>query len=275
MGDGIDGDLSSGPHLKQLKSTVSGLRRLFDDRVTARYLAEPFVALDGMADALEVRRFMDQRDFDVIGVRRFGVVVGFADRNDLSAGYLSDHLRPFEMRQLVDESVSVIDVLNRLAEVPGVCVEVMGQVSGIITRGDLQKAPVRMWLFALLSLLEMHFLRLLRSHHEDADWAGLIPTESYRKARRALDRRRKRNEEIDLIDCTYFSDKVSAIAKTAPLRAALGFESEDATMEVLNELTRLRNDLAHGHDIVRQGAADLATIARRTEELLRLCEDVA
>lgn len=274
LDNGIDVVGTPGPQLKQLKSTVTGLRRLFDDRVTARYVAEPLVALDGMTDASTARDLMDQRGFDIIGVRQLGVVEGFADRMDLNAGSLAQHMRPFEERQLVDESVSVIDILLRLKEIPSVCVEVMGQVSAIITRGDLQKAPVRMWLFALISLLEMHLLRLLRSRYEDEDWADLLPTRKLNSIKYEFNQRRKRNEEIDLADCTVFTDKVLALSKTEPLRTALGLESEDSVMPAFQDIIQLRNDLAHGHDIVRNGADHLARIATQTEELLRLCEDV-
>ena len=45
-------------------------------------------------------------------------------------------------------------------------------------------------------------------------------------------------------------------------------------MPAFQDIIQLRNDLAHGHDIVRNGADHLARIATQTEELLRLCEDV-
>jgi predicted transcriptional regulator len=262
------------PHVKQLKSTSTDLRRLFDDRVTARYIAEPFIAFDSIRAADDIRAFMEERDFDIVGVRRLGAVVGFADLKDLTSGTLGDHERRFDDRHRVDEALPIATVLTRLAESPRVCVEVWGQISGIITRGDLQKAPVRMWFFALLSLLEMQFLRLIRSRLSDDDWMTQLDSAASTRIRKDFRKRQKRNEEVDLADCTVFRDKVEAIARTEPLRASLGFGSEGALRTEFAEIIALRNDIAHGHDIVRNGAASLARIAARTEELLRLCEGV-
>lgn len=167
------------PHVKQLKSTSTDLRRLFEDRVTARYIAEPFIAFDSIRTANEIRSFMEQRGFDIVGVRRLGTVVGFADGLDLTSGTLGDHERRFDDRHRINEALPLTTVLAILAESPRVCVEVWGQVSGIITRGDLQKTPVRMWFFALLSLLEMQLLRLIRSRLADDDWmTQLVPAAS-------------------------------------------------------------------------------------------------
>ncbi len=263
------------PHVKQLKSTSADLRHLFGDRVTARYIAEPFIAFDSIRAADDIRIFMEDRDYDIVGVRKLGAVVGFADRMDLTSGTLGDHKKRFDDRHRVDEAMSIVMVLTRLADSPRVCVEVWGQVSGIITRGDLQKAPVRMWFFALLSLLEMQFLRLIRSRLTDDDWIAQLDSGASARIKRVFKTRQDRNEEIDLADCTFFKDKVDAIAKIEPLRLSLGFESEHALSVEFAEIIALRNDLAHGHDIVKSGTASLARIAARTEQLLQLCEDMS
>ena len=44
------------------------------------------------------------------------------------------------------------------------------QVGAIVTRADLQKAPVRLFLFGMITLIEMHFLRIIRDRFEDDSW---------------------------------------------------------------------------------------------------------
>jgi hypothetical protein len=74
----------------------------------------------------------------------------------------------------------------------------MGHVSGIITKGDLQKAPLRMWLFGLLSLIEMQLLRLIRTTYPDDTWTQLLSYGRLGKAQQFLEDRQRRNEAIDL-----------------------------------------------------------------------------
>ena len=262
---------SSGLRIKQLRSTVADLRALFDDRITARYLAESFVAFDSVRSTSDVRAFMKHRDFDFIGVRIHGEVVGFADFHDLDDGKLGDHVRPFASHHLVDETDSVSDVLNRLRQEPCVYVQLMGQPLGIITRADLQKAPVRMWLFALLSLVEMQFLRLIRTRLTEEELLRTLEVRSSKRVQGEFNKRKKRNEETDLADCTGFSDKFLIVAKTMSLREELGFGSEDAVMVVKRDYVTLRNNLAHGH-IIGRDFSNLARIAKGAEDLLHQCE---
>ena len=118
---------------------------------------------------------MDAKDFDIVGVRQNGTVVGYVHRADLREGMLEQYVRPFDEQLLLDDWSPMLSVLELLASFPQVCVVVMGEVSGIIMKGDLQKAPVRMWLFGVLSLLEMQFLRLIRTVYSQDSLPGTFP----------------------------------------------------------------------------------------------------
>jgi hypothetical protein len=86
-----------------------------------------------------------------------------------------------------------------LRESPRVFVVVMGHVAGIVTKGDLQKAPVRMYLFGILYLIEMQFLRLIRTVFPEEKWKSLLTEKRISEATKLLADRRQRNEAIDLV----------------------------------------------------------------------------
>lgn len=260
--------------MKHLKSTLGDLRHLFDRSVTVRYLAEPLASFDGPRDAADVRRFMEQRDFDVVGVRINGEVVGYAEAQQLHHGSLDHRLHEFHDHDLLDESTGIVVGLQRLTERPRVYVRSLGQVLGIITKGDLQKAPLRMWLFGLVSLLEMHLLRLIRGTHPDDSWTALLSASRVEKARAMLEDRRRRNEAIDLADCLQFADKRCIVAKTESIRSAIGFGSKNEAKKVLKDLEQLRDDLAHAQDIVTGRWPELAQLALTAESVLERCEAV-
>lgn len=128
---------------------------------------------------------------------------------------------------------------------------ILGQVGGIVTKGDLQKIPVRMWLFGLISLIEMQLLRIIRDYYPDDSWKQkpLISPDRLNKAEDQLKDRRRRNEAIDLADCLQFCDKRDIVLKSDDLCRLIGSDST-ATYELLKSLENLRNELVHSQDII-------------------------
>lgn len=256
--------------MKHLKSSLSDLRLIFEQTVSIRYLAEPFVSFDESRPASEVCRFMDKRNFDVVGVRRNGLVAGYVNRVDLETGVLDDHFKQFEKRLRLNETKPILEVMKVLRESSRVFVDVMGQVSGIVTKGDLQKAPVRMWLFGIISLLEMQFLRLIR---KNKPWEDLITHERLKKAKEILADRQRHNEAVDLADCLQFCDKRTIVLKNKKLRTVLGFETNNAGEDFLKQLENLRNDLDHSQDILTGRWPELVDLAVKAEEILQKAEN--
>jgi len=260
--------------MKRLKLHLRDLHQVFDRGVFVRHLAEPFVSFDAQRhDAPNVRAFMEARDFDIVGVRRNGAVVGHVCRADLRDGALEQYVRPFDEQLLLEDLSPMLKVLELLAKFPQVFVIVRGEVAGIITKGDLQKVPVRMWLFGVLSLLEMQFLRLIRAAYPRDSWKGLITEKRFAKAEELLQDRQKRNEAIDVADCLQFADKRDIVLNIDSLWHELRFPSRSEGKEFLKELEHLRNDLAHAQDIITGRWPRLVEFAQRAEELLAACEN--
>jgi hypothetical protein len=262
--------------VKHLKSSLSDMRALFARSVTARHLAEPLVSFDATSDATATRAFMERRDFDEVGVRIDGTTRAYVRREDLQDGTLERFSHSFGgTRDVVDEHDTLTTVLERLVDQPIAYVRMMGQVSGIITKGDLQKAPVRMWLFGLVSLLEMHFLRIIRARFEADGWTGLLSPNRVAKAQELLEDRMRRNEAIDLADCLQLSDKAMIVASVPELCGQLGLGAKEPTKRLLREITTLRDQLAHAHDIVTGRWPRLAGLAREIEALVESSEQCA
>ena len=104
-------------------------------------------------------------------------------------------------------------------------VSVHDKVWGIVTKGDLQKFPLRMWLFGVLSLVEMQMLRLIRQRYPDDAWKACLRPKRIADANRLFNLRVRKNQEIDVDDCLQWCDKAAIIAGNESLRKALGFQS--------------------------------------------------
>lgn len=260
--------------MKRLKSTSQDLREMFTHSIAACHIAEPLASFDVQASVAEVLAFMDRRDYDVVGVRRDGLVVGYVERASLSGVDISQACKPFVEGDVVEDTTPLLDVVSLMQRCPRLFVRAFGRVAGIVTRGDLQKAPVRMWLFGLVSLTEMQLLRLVREAHPDDSWKDLLTPERIRKAEQLLEARKAQNAHVDLADCLQFCDKRDILLKTPGLLAKTCLPNRRETESFLKSLERLRNDLAHAQDIVTGRWPDVVALAQQAESWLRACEDL-
>jgi hypothetical protein len=214
--------------MKHLRSSIEDMRRLFERGITVRDLAEPFAFFDDGHSALEVRSFLVAKDYDVVGVRRKGRIEAYALRSELREGKLGDFAKTVETGAQVSGSAALLSVFELLRDRRWVFVTNLDRVWGIVTRGDLHKAPVRMWIFCLISLAEMHTLRIVRNLYPGEEWIGLkyFGDTRLEEAKKLFKKRKAANEEADLTDCLQLCDEASILRKTRNVLRDLGFESK-------------------------------------------------
>jgi hypothetical protein len=126
----------------------------------------------------------------------------------------------------------------------------------------MQKPPVRMWLFGIVTLVEMRFAELIERHCPADGWKKYLSEARLQKAHALLQERSRRNQTLQLFDCLQFSDKGQIIARDEELRKWTVFASRSQAEETTKRLEQLRNNLAHAQDIL---TSDWSTI-------IQLCE---
>jgi len=253
-------------------SSIQNLRRVFMEGFAARDIAESLLSFDASTSATEVRRIMEKRDFDAVGVRQDGCVVGYAERGDLDGVACGERIRPFEEPLLISDSAPLAEVVLGLAKSPRLFVRVLGAVGGIVTTSDLQKPPVRMWLFGMITFIEMRISRLIERMCPGESWKQHVSEGRLQKAEALLEERRRRNQSLGLIDCLQFSDKGQIIARNEEIRSLTRFRSRRQMEEAIKALESLRNNLAHSQDIL---ACDWETIVVLCRDLEGVIEGTA
>jgi hypothetical protein len=241
------------------------VRRVFTEAFTARDIAEPLASFDADASAAAVRTVMGARGHDVVGIRREGRIAGYVEKDRLGEGACGQYLQEFEEKAVLEDGAPLLNVLTRLQEIPFAFVGVLGSVGGIITRADLQKPPVRMWLFGVLTLIEMRCTSLIEEHCPAGSWKQYLSEARLQKAQALLDERRRRNQALELLDCLQFSDKGQVVARHEEIRKRTVFASRRQTDETIKRLEQLRNNLAHAQDII---VSDWQTIAQLCDFVL-------
>jgi len=226
------------------------LRRVFVENFSAADIAEPLASFDAGTPAADVQSVMIRRAYKVAGIRKDGTICGFVRQEELAQGACGDAVHPFEDGDVVPDSASIPELVTRLNDRPGIFVTVLGQVGGIVTKSDLQKPPVRMWLFGMITIIEMGLTRLIEAGYPDGSWRQCLSEGRLQKAEALLEERRRRHQDLDLLDCLQFSDRGQIVLRNDQLRTTAGFVSRSRGEQTVRELEALRNNLAHSQDII-------------------------
>ena len=240
----------------QIRTTrTADLRTLFD-RITVQQISVELLSFDVEAAADSVASQLNNHGFDVAGVTEADSTIGYVKRNDLldaeEGGQLRPHIAYFESSTLLDTASPMSLALEKLRTSPRVFVHDRDRVSEIVTRADLQKTPVRIWLFGIVSLFEMQLLRLIHLRCPHDGWRSSIEGKRVRAAERLFKRLKQSNEELELADCLQLQDKGQIILDVPELRAGLanvfgGVDPEEVLKMIAEEI---RHVVAHSRPIV-------------------------
>jgi hypothetical protein len=260
-------------------SKIEDLTRLFQETLTAKYIAERLETrtLEHLKrNTTEISRYMKDNNYDVLGVtdnHNGKVTIGYVNRKDITDGVVE--LISFEPLDMVSDTAPLRSILSMLGEKERIFVLENTIIRSIITKADIQKQPIRIFLFGLISLLEMHFVSLIERYYPNDTWKKHLTGERISKAEKEYNNRKERNQEISLLHCLQLCDRGSLIRKNKELSKKL-FSSNSDARGLLNRIIKLRNNLTHAHEDLFMGF-DLdegIQLVQDTEELLVKCESL-
>src|SRR5437870_2459366 len=94
------------------------VKHVFTETFTARDVAESLASFDAESLSKDVHAFMKTRDFDVVGIRREGRIVGLVDRGSLGDGTCGQFMRPLDGTPVLKDSDRLLTVLMELNRAP-------------------------------------------------------------------------------------------------------------------------------------------------------------
>lgn len=267
MGDRLWISASTG--YRRRGTRLAEFRAVLGAGITARAVLEPLESCPSDASSEEMARRLQEKHFDVAGVQDSpdGPVHAFVERRRLRGGSVRDHQQELRAEHLVSDATPLPDLLTRLLARPQAFVLDGTEVRGIVTRADLNKPPVRTYLFGLVSLLEMHLEYWIRAQYPAESWTGCLSAERIKKAKRLQKLRSAHGQECSLLECLQLCDKGNLIVKKAGLRSMMKLGGLKEAGELLEKAESLRNGLAHSsHDLVRGSSwPDVLSLLRKLE----------
>lgn len=240
--------------------------RFFTEALSARDILEPIASFDRETVERAPERVAGQ-ETPLFGVREQGRIVGYVWREAAPPAGEALRVLPLDPAQRISIDAPLTDVVATLSRHVCCFVTLNGMVVGVVTRAEMEKPVVRMWLFGIIMLFEMFVVDLIRARWPEAGWTGLVSEGRLEKARLLQAERVRRGFSADLLDCLQFSDKFQLLLNAPDFLKQAGFSSAGAAKKALKELESLRNDLAHGQDIATHDWPPILRLAQRIQAL--------
>ena len=248
--------------MKHMPSHITALRRLVDEEIRVELIAEALHVVEGSDPAAAVASHLERLGYDECGVRCGGVVSASVRLTDLVGETSGDAAKLVPLERVVAPATPLWSCLDRIARDGPLFVLGDHGLDGIVTRADLNKQPARLLMFGVISTLEMVLLALIRRNHEADGWRGLVSEDRLGKAEALHTERRRRREEIDLVDCLQLGDKVTVCLKTSDIRDVWGL-SKSKGESLFKDLQRIRDNLAHAQSPAPRGDWQETVVALR------------
>lgn len=230
-------------------TTFSEIQNIFIDNITTKFISEP-IACCGINDpAHEVKLMMVERDFDILGVRKDDNIIGFINRQDLEFGSVEKYISSFENSIIISDSTPVAELLDLLTHNGYVFVLFKHQVSGIVAKADINKPIVRIYLFGIISLFELHLNYWIVKYYGINDWKEKLVAKRLDMAKNIFNERQGQNLELTLLECLQLCDKREILNQTQEFREKFHF-SKNKFESLLKNVEKIRNEIAHSQSSI-------------------------
>jgi hypothetical protein len=248
---------------------VSALR-VFERAFTAFDTAEPLLSFDSDRRAEEVFASMLEARVGVAGVRKNGILWGYVDATSLlRGGTCEDCRREFASGEVLPAPSSFTDVIEVLTRHDWCFVTTLGTVIGVISRLDVQKPAVRMWLFGIITVAEQEFTERVRRRWPEESWRGLVSAQRLERAQELRAERERRKDYCELVECLQLGDKIGILMSEPAELAILEIPTASAAKRVSKQIESLRNSLAHAQAFMDQDWPQIVRLARRAQQVLQ------
>lgn len=199
----------------------------------------------------ETIAYLKSRAFDVVGVKsKEDIQLGFVNKNNLEgkSGKIAEHISKFEHHFLITEETSLLDSVDLIRKHNHLFLLKKNQISGIVTRADLQKMPVRLLCFSMMSYLEMIFSEIIRTYIDDNSLKTSLNSGRYNAANEIFEAKIKKDEAIDLISCIQLCDQRDILSKNPIFLNKLKL-SKNKFKDEMDKMISIRNGIAHSQRI--------------------------
>jgi hypothetical protein len=227
------------------------VKQLFMENITAQCIYEPLLSCPIDSESNQAKEALVLRDFDVAGVKenKDGPVLGYVVTKDIGENEFKNYLIPIAIDIVISDSTPVANIVNILNGNEFAFVIAGNQITGIITKADINKPPVRIYIFGIISLLEMHLNLWISHYFQNNSWTGEISEARLAMANEVYEIRKGNNQELSLLECLQFCDKKELLSKSEEFLKVFEI-GKNAFQKFLKRAEDIRNELAHSQNSI-------------------------
>ena len=162
-------------------ASFQDLKNIFNNNICVRDIAESLISFDSEKPAKTVKKFMIEKEFTVVGLRRNGEIEGYVKKDNLlDDGTIDSFSKNIDYE--ISENAGMMEALNKLKENDYYFVKILNKYGGIVTRSDIEKIPFRLWVYGTISIFEIILLDIIRSNYSNNEITGLLTENRISKA---------------------------------------------------------------------------------------------
>lgn len=182
---------------------------------------------------------------------------------------IDPHILNLGDNMMIDAKASILDFIVGIDRFPTLLVRTEDRISGLACASDLQKLPVRMALFGLVTGFEMALAqRIEMQWNGRPGWLDRLSRNRQQKLRDRVEYLRRTDAYVDMLEATQLSDKFNIA-----LRGGLLSGSERQLRSQFQEIEHLRNDLAHANNYA-ESPGRARRLAQTVRDILRLQDEL-
>ncbi|UYP44191.1 hypothetical protein NEF87_000476 [Candidatus Lokiarchaeum ossiferum] len=243
------------------------LEYLFSSKITVSSIVEDLDLLDISNSVEDFHEQMKTNNFDVFGVKKDGKNIGYVNLVDIQdqlekepeeRDVIENIYKEFKIGELISSHTPILKTILLMKEKKRLFILENEKISGIITKADLQKIPVRVVLFGYISIFE-HFLNtLINEKAPEINLSGIIPEEKIQEANRLLEQKKINKEEIDLIGCLTLSSKAKILHKGIEGNTCetIFNISKSKLSKICSHADKIRNSIYHSQKTISLNIKD-------------------
>lgn len=220
------------------------MKQVFTDNISTKQIFEWLDKVSIGERPLEVKRYLIERDFDLLGVvDHNGKMLGYVRETNLQDGKLGDFLEQIDYSMLISNTTPFPKLLEVLTKYGFALVLNNNEIDGIVTKADINKPLFRLYLFGIVSLFEMH-INFWINKYVTNNLSELISPDRLGAAEKILSLRQHANDQLTILECLQLSDKRDILLLTPDFLALFDF-SKRAFEKFMKTVEIIRNEVAH------------------------------
>jgi hypothetical protein len=227
-----------------MNTEIKTLKEVFENTISVSIIAEEIISLDYKTNKTDILREINEKGFDCMPLNQEGIIKFKAIKKEGSI-----IISEISTDELISSSTSILESFRLLLVKKQLFLLEGNIINKIITISDLDKSPLRLWVYGLITILEMSLKEMIECQYTNDKWRMYLTKGRLSKADNLYSERKRRNIEISLISCLQITDLFSIISKSDDLNKMKIGTGNNEFKKLSKRITKLRDNISHANKL--------------------------